>query len=112
MILAQVSRWKTTRANAVATWSPTSRARKRDSVADCAATTSVQPRSWGRIIEWPRLETEEELGDALEQPEHDRLEGGQHGASLPDRVQIGDSPVPLGEPGRPALTARAVPPRR
>src|SRR5674476_325902 len=54
----------------------------------------------------------EELGDALEQPEHDRLEVGQHGASLPDRVRIGDSPVPLGEPGRPALTAHAVPPRR
>src|SRR5664280_1866893 len=30
----------------------------------------------------------EELGDALEQPEHDRLEVGQHGASLPDRVRL------------------------
>ena len=44
-------------ASAVATWRPTRKARKQDSDADCAATTSVQPRSCGKITEWPRLAT-------------------------------------------------------
>ena len=57
MIRTQSSRKYQARARAVATCSPTRKARKYDSDACWAATTSFQPKNAGRITECPRLET-------------------------------------------------------